>query len=177
MAKGEGGGNRRVRTHHTPGRLSACLYPALPGIFSAVATGPAVVFDRQGNNNPFPHRSTTVTACLAAFPFWSVRGRRIILLPVPAAGIGDIANIDFHSFYPLQKFMPTHGELASPFLSYRTDGLYSVMFIVKKNGIFKVCRVCIMIKTSLPRHLSLIKNQQHPLLAAKPASFSHFWII
>jgi hypothetical protein len=108
--KEKGGGNRRAQTHLTQGRLPACLYPALPGIFSAITTGPAVVFDRQGNDDTFAHRSTTVTACLAAFPFRPVRGRRKILLPDSAAGIGYIANIDFHSFYPLQKFMPTLGE-------------------------------------------------------------------
>ena len=110
MAKGKTGGNRRARAHRTPGRLPFCLNPALPGIFSAVATGPAVVFDRQGNNDTFPHRPATVTAFLAAFFFRSFRGHRNILLPDPAARIGYIANIDFHSFYPLQKFMPTHGK-------------------------------------------------------------------
>jgi hypothetical protein len=92
------------------GRWSMCYYPVSAGIFSAVATRPSVVFDRQGNNYTFPYRTATVTAFLATFSFRSIRGRLsiLLLLPDPAARIGYIANIDFHSFYPLQKFMPTH---------------------------------------------------------------------
>jgi hypothetical protein len=92
------------------GRWSVCYYPVSTGIFSAVATRPSVVFDRQGNNYTFPYRTPTVTAFLATFSFRSIRGRRNILLPDPAARIGYIVNIDFHSFYLLQKFMPTHGK-------------------------------------------------------------------
>jgi len=88
---------------NSSGTLVCLIYPKLAGIFSAVAAGPAIVFARQSNDNPFPHRTATVAApLLAAFPFRPVGRRRAILLLGSIAGVGDIPNIDFHSFSPLQ---------------------------------------------------------------------------